>query len=326
MTSRGDGLHGRIRVAVVALVAAVALSLVACDRDESDDTDGADGRSQPARTTTTAQAACTDDVPAGRSERTVTVGEVDRSYLLYVPRGATDGLRPLVVTMHGFGSNATQQVAYTGIEAAADRHGFAVVAPNGTGTPPRFDLLGVADVGFVEAAIDDASDIACVDPDRVYATGMSNGGAMSSVLGCRAPERFAAIAPVAAIIFVAPFCTNAPPIPIIAFMGDADPVVPFNGGKVNCCGNPTIGSAPEAMAGWAAHNGCDAAFTDEDLASDVVRRTWTGCDGGADTVFHIVEGGGHTWPGAIPIQQLGATTSSIDATEAIWEFFAAHDR
>ena len=319
--------HRRRALGLVAAAVAAAMTFVACDRSDPP------ARAAQASTTTSAiragdtgadSAEGCGSAPAGRTERAVASGGVERSYLLYIPDATSEGPRPLVVNIHGFGSNAAQQVAYTGIESAADRHGFVVVSPNATGTPPRFDLIGMGDVTFIGDAIDDASEVTCIDEARVYATGMSNGGALSSVLACRAPKRFAAIAPVAAVIYVAPFCTSTPPVPIMAFMGDADPVVPFAGGRVNCCGNPNIGSAPDAMAAWSTHNGCDPASQDEDLATDVVRRSWSGCDDGADTVFHIIEGGGHTWPGAAPVGRLGATTSSIDATEAIWDFFSKH--
>jgi polyhydroxybutyrate depolymerase len=110
----------------------------------------------------------------------------------------------------------------------------------------------------------------------------------------------------------------------VAFHGTADPVVPFNGGKVRCCGGATLGSAPDAMAGWAAHDHCDAAFVDTRLGSEVRRRTWSGCDAKSAVVFYIIDGGGHTWPGSVAVQRLGATTRQIDASATIWAFFATH--
>ena len=78
------------------------------------------------------------------------------------------------------------------------------------------------------------------------------------------------------------------------------------------------------MAAWAAHNHCDPTFHDERLGSEVRKRVWTGCDEGSETVFYIIDGGGHTWPGSIPIASLGKTTTQIDASATIWKFFQSH--
>ena len=78
------------------------------------------------------------------------------------------------------------------------------------------------------------------------------------------------------------------------------------------------------MASWAEHDGCDAAFKDEPIGTDVRKRTWTSCRAGGEVVFYIIDGGGHTWPGSIPIDSLGKTTTQIDASATIWDFFQAH--
>ena len=163
----------------------------------------------------------------------------------------------------------------------------------------------------------------CVDAKRVFSTGMSDGGAMTSVLACRASDRFAAFGAVAVVLFV-PGCGGSHPIAITAFMGTDDPVVPFDGGAVRCCGGAVIGGAPDATAGWAAFDGCAKEFTDERIGTEVRKRTWASCQPGGEVVFYIIDGGGHTWPGSIPIDSLGMTTTQIDASATIWDFFKAH--
>jgi polyhydroxybutyrate depolymerase len=152
---------------------------------------------------------------------------------------------------------------------------------------------------------------------------MSDGGAMTSVLACRASDRFAAFGAVAVVLFL-PGCGGSTPIAITAFMGTDDPVVPFDGGAVRCCGGAVVGGAPDATAKWADHDGCAPEFNDERLGTEVRKRTWTGCQAGGDVVFYIIDGGGHTWPGSIPIASLGLTTKQIDASATIWDFFQAH--
>ena len=83
-------------------------------------------------------------------------------------------------------------------------------------------------------------------------------------------------------------------------------------------------SKPVAMASWAAYDHCAPEYTDTRLGSEVVRRKWKGCPPGSAIVFYIIKGGGHTWPGAVPVKALGLTTQQIDASAEIWKFFAAH--
>jgi polyhydroxybutyrate depolymerase len=248
---------------------------------------------------------------------------------LFVPRSYDGRTRvPLVFDFHGFGSAAVQQMIYGDFKPLSERDGFLVVAPDGQGTTGRHFNLGAEpalqnDVKMVGALLDRMEATFCVDATRVFSTGMSNGGAMTTGLACQMSDRFAAFAAVA-VIFYREGCAGTRPVAITAFSGTADPVVPFNGGKVNCCGGAVIGSAPAAMAGWAAHDHCNAAFTDTRVGTDVRRRTWPGCDPGGEVVFYIVDGGGHTWPGSIPIARLGKTTNDINASALAWDFFKKH--
>jgi len=107
-------------------------------------------------------------------------------------------------------------------------------------------------------------------------------------------------------------------------MGTADPVVPFDGGQVRCCNHATLAAAPDAMAAWAVHDGCAPDFSEERLSPEVRKRTWRGCQPQGEVVFYIIEDGGHTWPGSIPVARLGKTTTEIDASATLWDFFKAH--
>lgn len=255
--------------------------------------------------------------PAGLSAQAFTFAGVTRTYQLYVPatyRG--DHRVPVVFEFHGYGSNAHLQVLYGDFRPFADREDFLIVAPDGQGGTRHFNLTGEPglqdDVAMVGALLDRIEVMFCVDPTRVYSAGMSDGAAMTDVLACRASDRFAAFAPVALLAY-RPGC-RAHAAPIVGFAGTADPVVPFGGGHVNCCGRPRVGSAAGAMAGWAGHNGCARAPVDTRLDARTVRRVWSGCRG--DVVFYIMEGGGHSWPGALD--------DRIDASRVIWDFFRAH--
>ena len=78
------------------------------------------------------------------------------------------------------------------------------------------------------------------------------------------------------------------------------------------------------MADWATHDHCASTYEDTPVGTEVTRRTWSGCTGGSAAVFYSIKGGGHTWPGAIPVPRLGKTTTQINASELIWNFFKSH--
>lgn len=252
----------------------------------------------------------------------------DRTYELYVPPKYTGRQAvPVVFNFHGFGSNAKQQMLYGNFRPEADRDDFLIVAPDGQNPAARhFNLTGEKglqnDVQMVGALLDHVEAQLCVDSRRVYSTGMSNGGAMTSTLACAMPKRFAAYAAVAVVLY-SRGCAAETPVAIAAFSGTADPVVPFAGGRVKCCGGASLPAPTASMTGWAAHNEC-AAKREIKIGTDVVLTRWTGCSGTSAVDFYVIQGGGHTWPGSIPIASLGKTTQTINASAVIWQFFQAH--
>lgn len=317
---------------VVALALAVIASATACsdsNKPAASATSSAASSSVPAASSRAAPV-CTRPHRAGQTTETFDFEGRLRTYELYVP-ASYDGAHqvPVVFDFHGFGSNAQQQMAYANFKPEADRDGFLIVAPDGQGDGAgrHFNLTGEAglqdDVAMTNALLDHLDASMCVDAARVYATGMSDGGAMTSFLACRASDRFAAFGPVAVILFI-PGCSPPRPIAITAFMGTADPIVPFDGGQVQCCGGVTLGAAPDAMAKWAAHDGCSETFVDARLDTEVRKRTWSGCQPSGEVTFYIIDGGGHTWPGSIAIDRLGLTTKQIDASATLWDFFKSH--
>jgi polyhydroxybutyrate depolymerase len=273
-----------------------------------------------------ASSGCGTTVSRGLSSQRFTFEGEQRTFVRFVPT-SYNGTHPVPVVFefHGYGSSALVQVFYGDFMPLAEQHGFVIIAPNGQGSDRHFNLTGEPglqdDVAMIGALLDHIEATMCVDQTRVYATGMSDGGAVTSALACHDPDRFAAFGAVAVVAY-AQNCA-ARPVPLMAFAGTADPVVPFNGGVVNCCGHPTLPGAPSAVAGWAQHDGCTATPVVDQLGTQVQRHTYTGCTGGT-VVFYVIEGGGHTWPGSIPDPSLGMTTRQINATTTIWSFFQAH--
>jgi polyhydroxybutyrate depolymerase len=280
-------------------------------------------------------------VQAGWSARRLVSGDVDRCYHLYVPSGYDPAQPPpLVVSYHGFLSSPNTNSLLTRWSKLAEQEGFLVAYPQGSNFPQRWDAgptwgaAGVDDVQFFLDLLDDLSLAALVDPDRVYVNGFSNGGGMSVQLGCKAAGKVAALGSVAGAIVDTDDCSPSRPVPVMAFHGTDDPLVPYAGGPMEgwllrfaagATNAPVFfAGAPDWVAGWAEQNGCSAEPEAIPPQGDTQGIRYTGCDEGAQVIFHTIEDGGHTWPRGRPIPFMGKTSRDVDATEELWKFFQAH--
>lgn len=108
-------------------------------------------------------------------------------------------------------------------------------------------------------------------------------------------------------------------MPVVAFHGTADKIVPYEGDQ-----RGILPPVRQWASGWAGYNGCDRGSREFLRQEGVVGEVWGGCEAGADVVLYTIEGGGHNWPGGSEIPGLEVATQAIDATEVIWAFFAAH--
>jgi polyhydroxybutyrate depolymerase len=268
-----------------------------------------------------------------RSNGSIISSGVEREYLLHVPR-SYDRSRPtpLVISMHGGALWPAAQKEISQWNRVADEHGFIVVYPSGVrGHGPRAWRAGggpglMRDVRFISELIDTLRASYNIDPARIYANGLSNGGGMTFVLSCALSDRIAAVGLVAPAIFL-PWsaCTDPRAVPMIAFHGTADGAVRYHGGHSWVASNlfPDI---PAWTQKWAERNRCDPNPTDSAVAADVTRREYMNCAGGAAVVLYTVLDGGHTWPGGGPQPEwfVGTTSHSIDATDQMWSFFREH--
>jgi polyhydroxybutyrate depolymerase len=186
------------------------------------------------------------------------------------------------------------------------------------------------DVRFISELIDTLEAAYNIDPPRIYADGMSQGGAMAFVLSCTLSDRIAAVGMVAAAQS-RPFdrCTDHRPVPMITFHGTADPIVPYQGGPLGDPFSPVKPMYPpvrDFTASWARRNRCAAESVESVAAPDVTRIEYTNCAEGAPVVLYTIQGGGHTWPGGKPLPEwrVGPNSNSIDATSQMWAFFREH--
>jgi polyhydroxybutyrate depolymerase len=276
-----------------------------------------------------------------KTNGTVITSGATRPYLLYVPPSYDPSQpAPLVISMHGAAGWAALQRDISHWNQLADQHGFLVVYPSGARLfsflerGPRAwrvkDGPGVdLDVRYISDLIDKVSSTYNIDPTRIYADGLSNGGGMAFVVGCKLANRVAAVGEVAAAQTLAyDWCHNATPLPVIKFHGTADPMVPYRGGKSGDPFNPLLFPAVhDWVSSWAKRNRCGDAV-DVKVTSMTDKLTYTNCADEADVVLYTINGGGHAWPGGMALPQwwVGKTTNDIDATRLMWEFFEQHRR
>ncbi len=271
---------------------------------------------------------------------------------LFIPAGqgehtTADGRHPVVLNWHGLGSDGFQQALLTNYEALAEDEGFIVVHPTGSGGGvgmaaggmptgwelQQFDVPERDDVAMVEMLIDRLVADHCADPSRIYSTGMSNGGFFTSRLVCELADRIAAAVTVAGISHPDD-CRPARPVPLMAFHGTADAIVPFDGGPSQLQGDDAPAVVvdffdqvmPEELAEFAADFGCRPDPDRVAISSEVTAFDHPGCTDDVPVRFVEIDGGGHTWPGAlfgvVMAESLGHTTTDVSATADGWRFMS----
>lgn len=259
-----------------------------------------------------------------------------REYLLYVPT-SYDATRPtpLVITLHGGAIWPVLQRDLSHWSELAESEGFIAVYPAGVrlqGHGPRgWRVTGegpgiTKDVRFISDLIDELEASYTIDPSRIYANGLSNGGGMTFVLSCTLADRIAAVGTVAAAQMLPwSWCREERPVPLISFHGTADEAVPYEGRR-SWVWSGSFPDVSEWTAKWARRNRCGLDPEESRVAADVTRREYTDCDGDAAVVLFTIQGGGHTWPGGMPLPEwfLGRTSDSLDATREMWAFFLEH--
>jgi polyhydroxybutyrate depolymerase len=267
-------------------------------------------------------------VPVGTSSHTIG----DRSYRLYRPAGLPGTPVPLVVMLHGgFGSASQAQASY-GWDAQADAAHFVVAYPDGVnrawsvgggccGTPGS---AGVDDVAFITAVVAAVSRAMPIDPARVYATGISNGGMMAYRLACDS-TLFAAIGPDSATLLGS--CPAPAPISVIHIHGTADTRIRYGGGQGDGFAKIDGPAVPAVVEQWRGVNRCGPPVVG--TAGSVTTSTAT-CPDGRAVELITIDGAGHQWPGGkgkpVAERVLGTDppSTALDATSVIWRFFADH--
>lgn len=241
-----------------------------------------------------------------------------RSYLLYVPPSYDANTpTPLVVTFHGYTDIPDNHIQYTNLIPKADEAGFLLLVPRGQGNPPAWftqdeaEVFFLDDVLFTRQLIQHLQGRLNIDPRRIFASGMSNGGGMAGRVGCDMADVFAAIAPVSANHFYGDSCTPLRPVPVLVIHGRLDEITPYEGRKL------LLANIPAWTRDWVNRNECIAepevstSQTAQDPPRPITVEHWSGCRDNADVWLYTYEEMGHAYP-------------SNTAPDLMWDFFATH--
>lgn len=281
-------------------------------------------------------------------KNTISVEKTPRTYHLYIPTRETNKPRPLVVVLHGAGGTARAIAEVTGFTQVAEREGFVVAYPEGTGRAQSWNAgkccgyasrTDVPDSEFIKQMVIDIRRKTNIDKTRIYATGFSNGGMMSYRLACDAGDVFAAVGVVAGAMNTQS-CNPAGRPSLVIIHARNDEQVPFDGGAAKGGYRAALGNKPvqdasvkEAMDFWIKANYCRA-FPSEDAKQDKTTVNYF-CAEKRDLRLYTLPDGGHSWPGGYvkPVEKKEDALdddlpdnlpSTVPATELLWEFFSKH--
>lgn len=257
-----------------------------------------------------------EDVSTGKSTKQINVNGTNRDYILYVPENYTgDTPLPLLFSFHGLGSSMENLYRKSKFDELAESENFIVVYPEAIDEQWNLSAADNPDIDFVNALLDALEEGLNIDANRIYSTGMSNGGNISFLLACELSDKIAAIASVTGLnlhLQLNETCGTTRPIAVLQIHGTQDPIaryifveptlqywIDYN----NTEANPTITPIPDTNTGD---------------GSTVERIAYS--NGNQGTEVHILKviGGGHQWPGH-------KGNMDINASEEVWNFVKKYD-
>ncbi|OYQ43501.1 hypothetical protein CHU92_03310 [Flavobacterium cyanobacteriorum] len=283
-------------------------------------------------------ASLTADKEGELSTVNLTVDNLQRSFLLYKPKGYNNaGKMPVLLVNHGGQSTSQGMMAVADFRNLADNEKFLLLYPQGylntwnDGRPTAANLSGVDDVNYFRQLCNYAVANLDADPSRIYVTGLSSGGFMASRLGCELSDRIAAIAVVGATLEQGVFNNYSPGryVPAMIIQGTADPFVPINGGIVLPGAGGYAMSHSAAVSKWISINNCSSSpvvTNIPDTANDgttIDKNVYSNAGNTSEVVGYVVNNGGHTWPQGLQYQSvsvIGRTTQNLNANSVIWAF------
>lgn len=281
----------------------------------------------------------------GLVEEKISWQGMERNYFVHLPlEGKMRNPLPILFMLHGGGGTAkgTVKSIYGRFNTLANQHGFIVVYPNAVkknwNDGRKSDLKPgqekIDDVGFIVEILKSLTEKYNIDQSRIFSTGMSNGGLMTSRLLCDRADLFRGGAILTATLssHYLSKCDPERPVSVLIMNGTLDPVVPYDGGNIKRSTTEVV-STDDYVEFWKQINGCveqQPTINFPDLkrfdGTTVSVDTYTNCEGDGALVLYKIRGGGHTWPGGkqyLPKKMIGNVSRDINACDEIWEFFSS---
>ena len=263
----------------------------------------------------------------------ITIHGITRRYILHVPKSYKDSSHPnLVMVLHGGGGNGRNIEQMSGFTERSDRDGFLVVYPYGTNqifdekflTWNAGNCCGAA----LDKDIDDTTFLRQLilfvknqyDINKVYVTGLSNGGMMTYRLACESADIIDGIAPVSGAMNI-PTCQPARPLDVIIFHGRDDQHILYDGGQPQVKADSherRDQSVAYAENFWRTKNQCHDRNVTKTGNVETVSYS---CDAAKISVISI-DDEGHTWPGGSKGYAFAdPPTKEVSATDEMLRFW-----
>ena len=262
---------------------------------------------------------------------------IAREYMLYIPN-TIKPQAPLIFVLHGLGSTNSHIRDYSQMDLVANKNGFVVCYPQGTGSTKNtihtkkgssFWNVGyeihknevVDDVSFLTSLAIYLQQEYDLDPEKTFCTGMSNGGDMSYLLGCQAPEVFKAIASITGCMmeWIYKSCDNNSPIPVFQIHGTKDNITYYDGDIKNRDRWGAYLGVESTIQFWVDHNMCSQSIIDtigfvNNESRYIIREKFLNGVDENEVWLHKVIDGGHDW-----VQK--SLEKDFNTSEEIWKFF-----
>ena len=265
-----------------------------------------------------------------------------REYIIHIPENVKHNAA-LVFVLHGLGGTNKNMREYTRMDMVANKYGFVVCYPQGIGSSKNtiYTEKGSSfwNVGYEvhkNETVDDLSFLKYLaihlqkkynlDPNKTFCTGMSNGGDMSYLLACNAPEIFKAIAPITGCMmsWIYESCSKNDPVPVFQVHGTKDNITFYEGDEENRDKWGAYMGVESTIQFWVDRNQCTISIIDTLLDVDktdgsyIIREKHANGINNNEVWFYKVINGGHDWPQSWP-QDSG--NQDLNTSEEIWKFF-----
>lgn len=282
----------------------------------------------------------TQDLAPGVHRLSMEHGGWDRNFTIAVPDSATSRslAYPLLIAMHGFGGSGAGMRQAIGLHSGFEGE-HVVLYPDGAASTNSLrgwnsghpDCCGTAldnnvdDVAFLRALVDSVAQVTCIDLNRVYATGFSNGGDMAQRLACDASDVVAAVTSVAGRFdYHASACPGDRPVPAALYRGHLDRTVPYKANLLSPLALKTI-PAIEGFEQIARNHKCRGTSAKTLSTEDTDCIRFDDCDDGFEITLCTGAGAGHCWPGLGSCSRTRqGDAEEFSASNHMRDFFSRH--